>query len=111
MTILEPALVETLGLTCVYVMKEAMDEAVSMGIPEAVARDFLFSHLRCMMGEVFLLEGSTLSEGAKLAVAEAKKRIFQPDWMNIMKIESIKESVQKITHASKPGTTNFQRPE
>jgi len=111
MAILEPALVETLGLTCVYVMKEAMDEAVRMGVPETVARDFLFSHLRCMMGEVFLLEGSMLSEGAKLAVAEAKKQIFQPGWMNIMKIESIKESVRKITHASGPYTTRFQHSE
>jgi hypothetical protein len=92
-------------------MKEAMDKAVRMGVPETVARDFLFSHLRCMMGEVFLLEGSTLSEGARLAVAEAKKRILQPDWMNIMKIESIKESVQKITHASDPDTTRFQHSE
>ena len=100
MAILEPALVETLGLTCVYVMKEAMDEAVRMGIPEAVARDFLLSHVRCMMGEVFLLAGETLSEGARLAVAQAKEQIFQPDWMKIMKIDSIRESVRKITHAA-----------
>ena len=100
MAILEPALVETLGLTCVYVMKEAMDEAVRMGVPEAVAQDFLFSHVRCMMGEVFLLAGATLSEGAKLAVAEAKEQIFQPDWMKIMKIDSIKDSVRKITRAA-----------
>ena len=100
MAILEPALVETLGLTCVYVMKEAMDEAVRMGVPEAVAQDFLFSHVRCMMGEVFLLAGATLSEGAKLAVAEAKEQIFQPDWMKIMKIDSIRDSVRKITRAA-----------
>ena len=100
MAILEPALVETLGLTCVYVMKEAFDEAVRLGIPEAVARDFLFGHLRCMVGEVFLLDSTTISDGAKLAVSEAKRQIFQPDWMKIMKIDSIKESVQKITHAS-----------
>jgi pyrroline-5-carboxylate reductase len=100
MAILEPALVETLGLTCVYVMKEAMDEAVRMGVPEEVAQDFLFSHVRCMMGEVFLLAGTTLSEGAKLAVAEAKEQIFQPDWMKIMKVDSIKDSVRKITRAA-----------
>ena len=100
MAILEPALVETLGLTCVYVMKEAMDEAVRMGVPAAVAKDFLFGHVRCMMGEVFLLDGATLSEGARLAVAEAKEQIFQPDWMKIMKIDSIRESVRKITHAA-----------
>jgi pyrroline-5-carboxylate reductase len=99
MAILEPALVETLGLTCVYVLKEAMDEAVRMGVPRVVARDFLFSHVRCMLAEVFDLDGATLSEGAKLAVAEAKEQIFQPDWMKIMKIENIKESVQKITQS------------
>ncbi len=100
MAILEPALVETLGLSCVYVMKEAMDEAVRMGVPEAVAQDFLFGHVRCMMGEVFLLAGATLSEGARLAVAEAKEQIFQPDWIKIMKIENIKDSVRKITRAA-----------
>ena len=100
MAILEPALVETLGLTCVYIMKEAMDEAVKMGVPEAVAQDFLLSHVRCMMGEVFLLAGETLSKGARLAVAEAKKEILQPDWMKIMKINSIKDSVRKITSFS-----------
>ena len=100
MAILEPALVETLGLTCVYVMKEAMDEAVRMGVPAEVAQDFLLSHVRCMMGEVFLLAGETLSEGAKLAVAEAKEQIFQPDWMKVMKIDSIRESVRKITRAA-----------
>jgi len=100
MAILEPALVETLGLTCVYVMKEAMDEAVRMGIPEEVAQEFLFGHIRCVMGEVFLLNSATISDGARLAVSEAKKQIFQPDWMKIMKIENIKESVRKITSAT-----------
>jgi len=100
MAILEPALVETLGLTCVYIMKEAMDEAVRMGVPKAAAQDFLFGHVRCMMGEVFLLDGATLSEGARLAVSQAKEQIFQPDWIKVMKIENIKESVRKITRAT-----------
>ena len=100
MAVLEPALVETLGLTCVYMMKEALDEAIRMGVPEAVAHDFLFSHLRSMVGEVFLLDGATISDGARIAVAEAKKQILQPDWMKIMRIENIKESVRKITGAT-----------
>ena len=111
MAILEPALVETLGLTCVYVMKEAMDEAVRMGVPEEVAQDFLFGHVRCMMGEVFLLNGATLSDGARLAVSEAKEHLFQPDWMKIMKIESIKETVRKITHATDIDRSHKQRAE
>ena len=88
-----------------------MDEAVRMGVPEEVAQDFLFGHVRCMMGEVFLLNGATLSEGAKLAVSEAKEQIFQPDWMEIMKIKNIKESVQKITHAPDIDSNHFPRAE
>jgi pyrroline-5-carboxylate reductase len=99
MAILEPALVETLGLTFVWALKEALDEAVRLGVPEEVAREFLFGHVRCVMGEVFLLDGATLSEGARLAVSEAKKRIFQPDWLQVMSIESIQESVRKIADA------------
>lgn len=71
-----------------------------MGIPKEVAQEFLFGHVRCMMGEVFLLNSTTISDGARLAVSEAKKQIFQPDWMKIMKIENIKESVRKITSAT-----------
>jgi len=96
MAILEPALVETLGLTCVYMMKEAMDEAVRMGVPEEAAQDFLFGHLRDMVGEVFLWNSATISEGARLAVEDAKKQMLRKDWMKIMKIQNIRKSVKRI---------------
>ena len=99
MATLEPALAETIAYTFVYAMKEAMDEAVRRGIPEPVARDFLLGHLRCGVGEVFLWDGSTISEGCKRAVAEAQKQMFQPDWMKVMRPESIKESVRNIVQA------------
>ena len=100
MAILEPALVETLALTCFTIIREAMDEAIRMGIPEEAVRDFLFGHIRTTVAIVFDFAGVPVSDGAKLAVSEAKKQLFQPDWKKIMQIENIQKSVRTITHAT-----------
>ena len=100
MAILEPALVETLALTCFTIIREAMDEAIRMGIPEQAVRDFLFGHIRTTVAIVFDFAGVPVSDGAKLAVSEAKKQLFQPDWKKIMQIENIQKSVKTITHAT-----------
>ena len=100
MAILEPALVETLALTCFTIIHEAMDEAIRMGIPEQAVRDFLLGHIRTTVAIVFDFAGAPVSDGAKLAVSEAKKQILQPDWKKIMEIENIKKSVKAITHAT-----------
>jgi len=103
MAILEPALVETLALTCFTVIREAMDEAIRMGIPEQAVRDFLFGHIRTTVAIVFDFAGAPVSDGAKLAVSLAKNQIFQPDWKKIMDTESIQRSVKEITHATGTG--------
>ena len=103
MAILEPALVETLALTCFTIIREAMEEAIRMGIPEQAVRDFLFGHIRTTVAIVFDFAGAPVSDGAKLAVSEAKKQLFQPDWMKIMQIENIQKSVKAITHATGTG--------
>ena len=100
MAILEPALVETLALTCFTIIREAMEEAIQMGIPEQAVRDFLFGHIRTTVAIVFDFAGVPVSDGAKLAVSEAKKQLFQPDWKKIMQIENIQKSVKTITHAT-----------
>lgn len=100
MAILEPALVETLALTCFTIIREAMDEAIRMGIPEQAVHDFLFGHIRTTVAIVFDFAGAPVSDGAKLAVSEAKKQLFQPDWIKIMQIENIQKSVKSITHAT-----------
>ena len=89
MALLEPALVETLGLTCFFAMREAMDEVIRMGVPEQAVKDFMYGHLRTTLAIVFDFAGFPVSDGARLAVAEAKKQIFQPDWMKILKPENV----------------------
>ena len=100
MAILEPALVETLALTCFIVIREAMEEVIQMGLPEQVVRDFLFGHIRTEVAIVFDFAGAPVSDGAKLAANQAKKEIFQPDWKKILAIENIKQSVRAITQAT-----------
>ncbi|MCU1262905.1 MAG: hypothetical protein JWO80_5790, partial [Bryobacterales bacterium] len=98
MAILEPVLSETVLGTCLTIVREAMDHAVSMGVPEAAARDFLLGHMKVELGIVFqLFEGATFSDGALKAIEDAKRSLFQPDWKNVFEPEAVKQSIRKIT--------------
>jgi len=99
MAILEPGLVETLTATCITVIREAMDEAIALGVPEQAARDFLFGHLRIELAILFDVAGFPFSDGALLAIERAKEKIFQPNWKKVMTLESIQQSVKEITQA------------
>lgn len=99
MAILEPALVETFAATLITAMKEALDIAVKMGVPEEAAREFMFGHIRIELAIVFGFAGFPFSDGAKLAIEQAYEKIFKDDWKeNIMNIDALKQSVANITH-------------
>ncbi len=101
MAILEPVLSETVLGTCLTVVGEAIDEAVRRGVPEAAARDFVLGHLKVELGIVFrLFPGATFSDGAKKAIEEAKKTIFQPNWKRVFDRDAIAESIRNITTPS-----------
>src|SRR5712692_10271401 len=101
MAILEPVLSETVLGTCLTIVREAMDEAVKLGVPEAAARDFLLGHLKVELGIVFqLFEGATFSDGALKAIDEAKRTLFQPDWKKVFEREAILESIRQITKSA-----------
>jgi len=98
MAILEPVLSETVLGTCLTIVREAMDEAVKLGVPEAAARDFLLGHLKVELGIVFqLFEGATFSDGALKAIDEAKRSLFRPDWKKVFEPDAIAESIRQIT--------------
>jgi D-apionate oxidoisomerase len=102
MAILEPALVETFCATLVTAMKEALDKAVEMGVPEEAAREFMFGHIRIELAIVFGISGFPFSDGAQLAIQNAYDKIFKPDWKeNIMAIAPLKHSVAEITESLK----------
>ena len=100
MAILEPALVETSCATLLYAIYELMEEAIAMGVPEEAVKAFLFGHIRIELGVIFGFAGFPFSDGAKLAIEQARDKIFQPNWKeNVMKIENIRHSVRQITDA------------
>src|SRR5438270_3860056 len=98
MAILGPVLPETVLGTCLTIVREAMDEAVKLGVPEAAARDFLLGHLKVELGIVFqLFEGATFSDGALKAIAQAKQSLFRADWKSVFEPDAIAESIRQIT--------------
>jgi hypothetical protein len=99
MAILEPAMAETVILTCQVVIKEAIEEAIRHGVPAQAARDFAFGHMNVNIGILFKFIDADLSDGAKLAVERAKKSIFQPDWKKVFEPENVIKEVKAITQA------------
>ena len=98
MAILEPALVETLGVTVLVAIRQALEKAIEMGVPEEAARAFLFGHLQVAIAQVFGFVDYPMSDGAQLAASRAFGKIFRPDWMeNVMHPDKIAESVAEIT--------------
>lgn len=97
MAILEPALSETVVLTCMVIITEAIDEAVRQGVPPEAARQFILGHMNVNVGILFKYIDAELSDGAKLAVARARERIFQPDWKKVFEPQNVMEEVKAIT--------------
>ncbi len=97
MAILEPALSETVVLTCMVIITEAIQEAVRRGVPEEAARQFILGHMNVNVGILFKYIDAELSDGAKLAVARARERIFQPDWKRVFEPENVMAEVKAIT--------------
>jgi len=98
MAILEPILSETVTGTCLTIIREAMDEAVALGVPAQAARDFVLGHLNVEIAIVFQeLENGTFSDGAKLAIEKAKSELFRPDWKRVFEPEALRQSVLDIT--------------
>jgi 3-hydroxyisobutyrate dehydrogenase-like beta-hydroxyacid dehydrogenase len=97
MAILEPALSESVVLTCMVVITEAIQEAVKAGVPEEAARDFVLGHMNVNIGILFGYIDAQLSDGAKMAVARARSLLFQPDWKDIFKPEAVLREVKAIT--------------
>jgi len=101
MAILEPAMSETVVATCMVVIKEAMEEAIRRGVPAEAARDFILGHINVDIGILFGYVDAQFSDGAKLAIERAKKRVFRPDWREVFDPENVLAEVKAITQGVK----------
>ena len=96
MAVLEPAMAETVILTCMVVMREAIEEAIQRGVPRQVAYDFALGHMRVNLGILFGYTDAEVSAGAKLAVGRAKQSVFQSDWKEVFEPANVMEQVRAI---------------
>lgn len=97
MAILEPALSETFVLTCMYMIREAIDEAVKKGVPADAARAFILGHMNINTAILFGYLDINFSDGALLAVERAKPLLFNPNWREIFEHDNVMEQVKAIT--------------
>jgi hypothetical protein len=97
MAILEPAMAETVVLTCMAVMRESLDEAIRRGVPAQAARDFILGHIKVNLGILFDYIDAEVSDGAKLAMKRGMEQIFQSDWKKVFEPESVMQQVRAIT--------------
>lgn len=97
MAILEPALVETITIPLIMVIREAMDEAIKRGVPPEAARDFLLGHINIDIAILFGFLNAQFSDGAKLAAQRGMEQIIKPDWKQIFEPDNIMREVRIIT--------------
>lgn len=98
MGLLEPALVETLASTCVYVIRQGLDEVIKLGVPEEAARDFLLGHLRIQMAVLFdELPGAVFSDAANKALQRGLKEFIKEDWKKVFDPDNVKDQIASIT--------------
>jgi hypothetical protein len=97
MAMLEPALSETLTNGCVSLIREGMQRVIGAGVPADATRDFLMGHLQIGIAIIFEQLDWKLSDGAAMALREAKGVLFRDDWDRIFDPEAILASVRQIT--------------
>jgi hypothetical protein len=97
MAMLEPALSETLTNGCLALIREGMERVIAEGVPEDAVRDFLMGHLQIGIAIIFEELQWRLSDGAQMALSQAKGSLFRVDWDAIFEPEAILASVRQIT--------------
>jgi hypothetical protein len=97
MAILEPAMSEVVGASCVTLIKEALDEAIKHGVPEEAATAFMLGHLQIELAILFK-SSNPFSDAAIRAIKYGSERIFKENWRDVFNEESIREVLDRMLH-------------
>ncbi len=98
MALLEPALVETLSSSCLDLVREGMEEVISMGVPAEAARAFLLGHINIQLAVLFKeLPNAVFSDAANKALQRGRSILFKEDWKKIFEPENVLQQVKDIT--------------
>ncbi len=97
MALLEPGLSETVVASLLDVMREAMDEVVARGVPEAAARDFLLGHMNILAAVIFKHVPGAFSDACNKAITFGKPALMRDDWKRVFDRDELAASIQRIT--------------
>ena len=97
LALLEPGLAETVDASLLDIMREAMDEVVRRGVPEAAARDFLLGHLNILGAVIFKEQPGVFSDACNKAIQFGKPVLMRDDWKRVFEPDEIAASIRRIT--------------
>ncbi len=97
LALLEPGLAETVVASLLDVMREAMDEVVQRGVPEAAARDFLLGHMNILAAVIFKEQPGVFSDACNKAIQFGKPVLMRDDWKRVFEPDEIAASIHRIT--------------
>jgi len=97
MTLLEPALSETLSNGCVAVIKEGLERVIASGVPAEAAEAFMWGHFQIGIALIFERFDWRMSEGAQQALEQSRTQLFRDDWYKIFDRENVLRSLIDIT--------------
>jgi D-apionate oxidoisomerase len=97
MAMLEPGLSETVCASLLVVMRQAMDECVSRGVPAEAARDFLLGHMNVLGAVIFKEVDGVFSDACNKAIEFGIPALMRDDWKKVLEPAEIAESIRRIT--------------
>lgn len=97
MALLEPGLSETVCASLLVVMRDAMDEVVSRGVPAEAARDFLLGHMNVLGAVIFKEVDGVFSDACNKAIEFGVPALMRDDWKKIFEPQEIADSIRRIT--------------
>jgi hypothetical protein len=106
MAILEPAAAEVVAAAAATLIKQAVDQAVSLGVPPEAARSFLLGHTQIPLAIVFGEIGSPFSDAAKIAVKVGFEKVVNPSWRDVFKPEVIHSTIHRMLHPEEEPPTS-----
>jgi hypothetical protein len=98
MAILEPAAAEVVAAAAATLIKQAVDQAVSLGVPIEAAKSFLLGHTQIPLAIVFGEIGSPFSDAAKIAIQVGFEKVVNPNWKDVFKPEVIRSTIHRMLH-------------
>ena len=101
MAILEPAMTETVILTCMMVMREAVDEAIRAACRRRRRVDFALGHMGVNAGMLYgFVDVGPLGRRQDGRRARPRGSLFQADWKKVFKLENVIKEVKAITEST-----------